>query len=148
MPRYVVSIDSYTISFTNTKEKLLTDGQTTRRRVYDIDDPDHGLPWERKLILKTSGPWGNDVTRIELRFLRGILSGSQSSSLASYSYYSDRLNTLYFSLDISDFKDCYSILQTEKPLTIMWEIDTNPNNPISWRLSTSTDEPLGENDED
>lgn len=80
---------------------------------------------------------------VDAEYFGGSNDRMQSSS--SYSYFSASKNTLYFSLDVIDFADCYKILQTEKPLSLFWEINnSNPRNPLSWKLSTSTDEPIGE----
>ena len=131
MPRYFVEVKSYVVSFARS---------TSRSPI------EPGRPWSRQLKLKVrSAVRSLQVSNIKIEFFE--------SSNQAYVHTIGERNHSQMSLYLNDseFADLYKILQTEKPLALVW--DEHVNSPLqsfveNWRITTSLDEPLGEGDVD
>ena len=131
MPIYFVEVKSYVVSFARS---------TSRRPI------EPGRPWSRQLKLKVrSAARGLRVSNIQIEFF--------DSSHENYQHTIGERNHSQMSFYLADreFADLYKILQTEKPLAIVWDEHVNtPEQSFvqNWRITTSLDEPLGEGQTD
>ena len=131
MPIYFVEVKSYIVSFARS---------TSRRPI------EPGRPWSRQLKLKVrSGARSLEVSTIRIEFF--------DSNNENYVHTIGERNHSQMSLYLDDqeFADLYKIIQTEKPLALVW--DEHVNSPQqsfvqNWRITTSLDEPLGEGQTD
>lgn len=131
----VAEVNSYSVSLTRA---------ISYRDPQDIDGGPP-RPWERKLSLKLGASrWGDGVTLAVLSFM------NDQDEISRNNHYAVRYqSTVYFYLPVSSFADFYKVVQSERPLMLFWNENdaTGAQRYISsWKLSTSTDEPIGEGD--
>ena len=97
--------------------------------------------WDRQIILNMA-PYrsGKGVTRAVLNFYE---KEDKVWSLSSSNRWNNRL---LIRIPISDFSDVYRVLQTERPINLLW-VEATPKAKSSslsaWRITTSR-EPIGE----
>lgn len=128
MPQHIADIRSYTVDISRS-----------------LDDRSHSEGWRRRITLSLSpGRFGAGTTIAEFYFIN-----KEESELFRIAERNQSTMSVYLTVD--DFSDFYSIVQTEKPLVLVWEERVNsPRQSFlqNWRVTTSAQEPLGEGDTD
>lgn len=124
MPQHAAEIVSYTVDISRTSNNgSFSDG------------------WRRKINLKLNpGRWGANTTLANFYFI-----DKTEEDIIAIGERNESVITFY--VPLRDFVDFYHILQSEKPLVLIWEENVNtPRQSFvqNWRVSTSSQEPLGE----